>query len=112
MRFGKSVGMASMMAALVLFAATATAAAGYRTQSGNCLEKEYYTGCEQEPTGGQMMWDALVLRPVGIVGTVLGTAAWLVSYPFSALGGNIDQATEKLVVAPFDWTFQRPLGEF
>lgn len=112
MKFGKSAWMAALMAALVLLAGTAGAASAYRTAGGKCLDKEYYTDCEQEPTGGQMMWDALIMRPIGMAGTVLGTAVWLVSYPFSALGGNIDQATEKLVVAPFDWTFQRPLGEF
>jgi hypothetical protein len=66
----------------------------------------------EKPTGGMMMWDALVMRPIGIVGTVLGSAVWLVSYPFAALGGNTDESTEALVQEPFEWTFQRPLGEF
>ena len=66
----------------------------------------------EKPTGGMMMWDALVMRPIGIVGTAVGAVVWLVSYPFAALGGNTDESTQKLVVDPFDWTFQRPLGEF
>jgi len=66
----------------------------------------------EKPTGGMMMWDALAMRPIGIVGTAVGAVVWLVSYPFAALGGNTDESTQKLVVDPFDWTFQRPLGEF
>jgi hypothetical protein len=66
----------------------------------------------EKPTGGEMMWDALVLRPVGIVATGVGSIVWLVSYPFAYLGGNTDESTEALVQAPFGWTFERPLGEF
>jgi hypothetical protein len=66
----------------------------------------------EKPTGGMMMWDALVMRPIGIVGTVVGSAVWLISYPFAALGENTDESTEALVQKPFEWTFQRPLGEF
>ena len=66
----------------------------------------------EKPTGGMMMWDALVMRPIGIVGTVVGSAVWLISYPFVALGENTDESTEALVQKPFEWTFQRPLGEF
>jgi hypothetical protein len=73
---------------------------------------EYYSPVEKEPTGGMMMWDALVMRPVGIVGTAMGSVVWLVSYPFAALGGNTDESTQKLVAEPFNWTFSRPLGYF
>ena len=66
----------------------------------------------EKPTGGMMMWDALVMRPIGMVGTVVGSVVWLVSYPFAYLGGNADESTEALVQQPFEWTFQRPLGEF
>jgi hypothetical protein len=66
----------------------------------------------EKPTGGMMMWDAVAMRPIGIAATAVGAVVWLVSYPFAALGGNTDESTQKLVVEPFDWTFQRPLGEF
>ena len=66
----------------------------------------------EKPTGGMMMWDALAMRPIGICATAVGAVVWLVSYPFAYLGGNTDESTQKLVADPFDWTFQRPLGEF
>jgi hypothetical protein len=59
-----------------------------------------------------MLYDTLVLRPVGIVATVVGSVFWLISLPFSAAGDNVDTATEKLVKDPAAYTFKRPLGEF
>jgi hypothetical protein len=52
------------------------------------------------------------MRPIGIVGTAVGSVVWLVSYPFAAWGGNSNESTQRLVADPFEWTFQRPLGEF
>ena len=66
----------------------------------------------EKPTGGQMMWDTLFMRPIGIVATAVGSVFWLVSYPFAYLGGNTDESTQELVAAPFEWTFERPLGKF
>jgi hypothetical protein len=78
--------------------------------SSGVLAAEYFEA--KEPGGGDMMFDAVVVRPVGIVATVVGSAFWLISLPFSALGGNVGAATEKLVKDPARYTFKRPLGEF
>ncbi len=59
-----------------------------------------------------MVADAIVARPIGLVTTIVGTAVYVVSLPFSLLGGNEKQAREKLVTEPKDFTFKRPLGEF
>ncbi|WP_455234309.1 hypothetical protein [Thiogranum longum] len=64
-----------------------------------------------EPTGGEMLADAVMVRPFMLVGTVVTTAAFIVSLPFSALGGNTGAAAEKLVKEPAAYTFLRPLGE-
>lgn len=66
----------------------------------------------EEPSGGAMMFDLVVVRPVGIVATAVGCVFFVVSSPFSALGGNIDAAGEKLVKDPVAYTFKRPLGAF
>ena len=55
--------------------------------------------------------DATVVRPLMLVTTALGTAAFIVTLPFSALGGNVSEAGEKLVVGPARSTFKRPLGD-
>lgn len=67
-------------------------------------------GPEDEPSAEEMVGDLLVARPVGLVVTAVGAAAFVVSLPFSAIGGNIDKAAEKLVVGPARETFVRCLG--
>ena len=74
------------------------------------MAQEYFE--TEEPSGGAMMFDLAVVRPVGIVATAVGCVFFIVSSPFSALGGNIDTAGEKLVKDPVAYTFKRPLGEF
>jgi hypothetical protein len=66
----------------------------------------------EEITGSTMTADLLLVRPLGIVATVLGCAVFIVSLPFSALGGNTKQASQKLVKEPAEFTFTRPLGSF
>jgi hypothetical protein len=65
-----------------------------------------------EITGSTMTADLLLVRPLGIVATVLGCAVFIVSLPFSAMGHNTTQASEKLVKEPAQFTFTRPLGAF
>lgn len=55
--------------------------------------------------------DAAVVRPFMLVTTALGTAAFIVTLPFSLLGGNVSEAGEKLVAGPARYTFLRPLGD-
>lgn len=55
--------------------------------------------------------DAVVVRPLMLVTTALGTAAFVVTLPFSLLGGNVSEAGEKLVTGPARYTFLRPLGD-
>lgn len=66
---------------------------------------------DEEPGFEAMLVDGVIVRPLGLGAMVLGAAAWVVTLPFSALGGNVGEATEKLVVEPARFTFVRPLGE-
>jgi hypothetical protein len=63
-------------------------------------------------SGEEMMADLVLARPAGIVSTVVGTGLFIVSLPFSALGGNVQDAWDHLVEDPARFTFQRPLGRF
>ncbi|MBH0064072.1 MULTISPECIES: hypothetical protein [Psychrobacter] len=54
------------------------------------------------PSYGTMVADATVGKPLQLVGAVAGTALYLVSLPFSLIGGNADQAQQKLFVEPWD----------
>ena len=67
---------------------------------------------DEENSGALMTADLVLARPLGIVATVLGCAVFIVSLPFSLLGGNTKQASQKLIKDPASFTFVRPLGEF
>jgi hypothetical protein len=54
--------------------------------------------------------EALVVRPFGIAATALGAAIFLVALPFAVLTGTTEQAANELVVAPYRFTFERPMG--
>lgn len=65
---------------------------------------------DESPTEAEMIGDLLVARPIGAVMTVAGTAAFLVSLPFTVLAGNVSEAAETLMVGPAKTTFVRCLG--
>lgn len=65
---------------------------------------------DENPGALSMTADALVVRPVMAVGTLLGGVIFVVSSPFSALGGNTGEAWDTLVKQPFRVTFDRCLG--
>ncbi|WP_201587947.1 hypothetical protein [Psychrobacter jeotgali] len=54
------------------------------------------------PSYETMAVDTIVGKPLQLVTAVAGTAAYLVSLPFSLIGGNADQAQQKLFVEPWD----------
>lgn len=63
-----------------------------------------------QPSGGAMVLDAVVARPLLAAATLGGTAIFLVSLPFSALGGNVDEAATTLIRTPAEATFRGCLG--
>ncbi len=65
----------------------------------------------EEPTGGMMMADAFLMRPFMLVSTVVTTVTFLITLPFSALGGNVGESATTLVAEPAAYTFTRPLGQ-
>jgi len=78
---------------------------------GTSALAETYTN-KDEIDAGIMAADFLFARPIGIVSIVAGSVLFVVSLPFSALGGNVKDASQKLVMDPVNYTFNRPLGEF
>jgi phosphotransferase system glucose/maltose/N-acetylglucosamine-specific IIC component len=70
----------------------------------------YYNDA-QEPTAGEMLADTVLVRVPMFVATVVGVVTFVVTLPFSALGGNVDEAGRTLVLEPAEYTFMRPLGD-
>lgn len=55
--------------------------------------------------------DALVVRPVCLAATVVGSAVFVVALPVAALSKSVKKTAETLVVKPAQATFTRPLGD-
>jgi hypothetical protein len=96
MRASKYVG-----AALLAFMVTTGQAMAY--------DQEQMT---RDPTPAEMFADAAVGRPLGLLAMAFGTAAFVVSLPFTLTSHSTDQAAKTLVREPTNYTFKRPLGRF
>ena len=62
--------------------------------------------------GGAKVFDAMVLRPLGVCATIVGIAAFPIAAPLGAFGPGIRQTWDTFVVTPVDFTFTRALGDF
>ncbi len=60
---------------------------------------------------GSVAVDVAVARPVGLALTIVGSALFIVSLPFTAASHSVDKAAQALVVAPAKDTFTRPVGD-
>ncbi|TGN38887.1 hypothetical protein [Marinobacter confluentis] len=65
---------------------------------------------DESPSALAMTGDALFARPALFATTVVGSVVYVVSLPFSLLGGNAAEAGETLVMGPAKATFVRCLG--
>ena len=65
---------------------------------------------DETPSALAMTGDAIFVRPALLATTIVGSAVYLVSLPFSLLGGNAGEAGEVLVMGPAKATFVRCLG--
>lgn len=63
-----------------------------------------------QPSGEEMALDGLIARPLMLGATAVGTGIFLVTLPFSLIGGNVDEAGERLVAEPARTTFGSCLG--
>jgi len=66
----------------------------------------------QSNTEGNIIGDALFVRPLGLVSIVAGTAIFVVSLPFALITKDVPKTAKQLVVDPFNYTFDRPIGDF
>ncbi|MFT7287065.1 MAG: hypothetical protein ACI87W_001175 [Halieaceae bacterium] len=65
---------------------------------------------EEQPNPFAMVGDLLVARPIGLVMTAAGAAAFVVSLPFTLLAGSVSETADLLVLGPAETTFVRCLG--
>jgi hypothetical protein len=62
------------------------------------------------PPPGAVIFDTLILRPLGLAAMGVGFGMAVVALPFAALSNNTDSVVQSLIVEPSNYTFQRPLG--
>lgn len=62
------------------------------------------------PSGEEMFFDGLIVRPLMAAVTIVGTAVFLATLPLSAIGGNANQAAKRFVAEPAKATLGQCLG--
>jgi hypothetical protein len=65
-----------------------------------------------KPTGTEIMFDLVIMRPLGMVGLALGTTLFVASLPFLLVTRSAENAADALVDEPFEFTFVRGMGEY
>jgi hypothetical protein len=56
--------------------------------------------------------DALVVRPLSFVATVVGAGVFVLAFPVALTSGSVHSTADALMVQPGRFTFRRPLGHF
>jgi hypothetical protein len=97
--------IAQTLAAAALLC-VATASAGQATSGAEATVE-----IDDAPTGEQMAADLIVMRPLGLAGTLIGTAIFIVALPINALTLNFKDPARRLILEPARFTFVRPLGD-
>ena len=89
-------------------AAADTGAGGAASDGGS---GSTYWDVTWEQVGASVL-DVVILRPLGFAASAVGVAAFAVSLPLVAPSKNIRASWDVFVMAPADYTFVRPIGEF
>lgn len=100
-RFRMQSGIALIVVVFLLWATSLVHAA----------EDSYMTKDRGDVSAEAIIADGLLLRPAGVVATIVGTLAFVVILPFSIPTKSVDKAAQKLIVDPAKYTFVRPLGQ-
>ncbi len=64
-----------------------------------------------DPPGELIIADVLIMRPLGMAACVVGLVGAMVAWPFAAITNSCDQVCNQLIVKPYKYTFERPLGQ-
>lgn len=69
-------------------------------------------GIDNSPSAAAMAVDFVLVRPLGLVATILGTGLFIAQLPFDVvMKDGAAVPAQKLVVDPAAFTFRRPLGQ-
>jgi hypothetical protein len=65
----------------------------------------------KDPSIGEVLGDILWIRPLGVIGTLMGATAYVISLPVTAPLKKTNEASQILIKDPYNYYFKRPLGE-
>ena len=77
----------------------------------HAAEGSYMARDREDVSAEAIIADGLLLKPAGVLATLAGTLAFVVTLPFSIPTRSVDKAAQKLIVDPARYTFVRPLGQ-
>ena len=106
-------GLAGLTALLLLLCAMPSLCGADESETTYMMETKgtpYQEAPAPPPSGGAMIMDLIIVRPLSFVGLVIGTGVSIVATPFALASGTTGPVYERLVVEPFDFTVCRPLG--
>jgi hypothetical protein len=64
-----------------------------------------------EPTGEFIIFDALILRPMGLAAMAVGAGGAAIAYPWSRSSNSENRVKRELLQKPYWYTFCRPVGD-
>lgn len=66
---------------------------------------------DETPSAEAMTFDLFIVRPLGLAGTIVGTAVYFVALPVNLLTFNLADPARRLIIEPAKFTFVRDLGD-
>ncbi len=94
---------------IVLAALLGSAISAAQAQSQGVVEDPQQ---DYAPSAAAMTFDLIIVRPLSLVATLLGSGLFLLQTPLALIQGTPPfDAAQKLVVEPARYTFDRPLGQ-
>ncbi len=80
-----------------------------------CASTSQAPAAPQQHTEGASTEDMaleVVVRPLSLASTIVGSAVYVLTWPFSSASGSDQQAKRLLVDKPYEATFGRKMGDF
>jgi hypothetical protein len=91
---------------------TLIAAAALTLTAATARADESRDGIDDSPSATAMAADLLLIRPLGLAATIIGTGLFILQLPLSIIIGEPpSEPAKKLVSEPARYTFRRRLGQ-
>ncbi len=74
-------------------------------------QREYATEINHDTAAADIIVDVFIIRPIGFVGLVSGTAVFILTLPAAVATKSVDRTKKVFVKVPYNYTFVRPLGD-